>query len=458
VEPGDTGETSDIRHAIWLALAAALVGLTSLLTTVFVAHVLTTRGYGTLIVLLSLFLVVSMPTGSALLVGVVRRVSAWESSGMGRRVLPWVARAHRIGQASVVVLALAMVLLRAPIAHALSLPSPSGVAEIVSAGGVWVLVSIDRGLLQVSRARVDLSVNLVLEGVLRLVLTVAMAAELGVEGAALGVLGTEVLTAAHARFTSRRALAQALTSTLSTEPPEEIPEIGVESTGGVVALSVHGGRDMVADVLTALFSLLLLTILQNADVVLLGSHAPHHAGAYAAISVPAKALVYGALVLINYLLPEATIRHQQGSHALRQLAYTFGVLALPCGLLVALSVFVPHRLLSLVFGQKLTAAAPAFSSLVLAMVLLAATLVLAIYLLGIGWRGVVVVLGVGAALLVVLVSLAGGRYVDTARADLGAQAVLFVAMAACFVTVHRRMARRRARLGDTPAGAAGSVA
>jgi O-antigen/teichoic acid export membrane protein len=458
VEPGGTGETSDIRHAIWLALAAALVGLTSLLTTVFVAHVLTTRGYGTLIVLLSVFLVVSMPTGSALLVGVVRRVSAWESSGMGRRVLPWVARAHRLAQTSVVVLALAMVLLRAPIAHALSLPSPSGVAEIVTAGGVWVLVSIDRGLLQVSRARVDLSVNLVLEGLLRLVLTVALADELGVEGAALGVLGTEVLTAAHARFTSRRALARALSSAQSAEPPEEIPQIGVESTGGVVALSVHGGRDMVADVLTALFSLLLLTILQNADVVLLGSHAPHHAGAYAAISVPAKALVYGALVLINYLLPEATIRHQQGLHALRQLAYTFGVLALPCGLLLALSAVVPHRLLSLVFGHKLTAASPAFASLVLAMVLLSATLVLAIYLLGIGWRGVVVVLGAGAALLVVLVSLAGGRYVDTARADLGAQALLFVAMTACFVTVHRRMSRSRARLGDAPAGAAGSVA
>jgi O-antigen/teichoic acid export membrane protein len=321
-----------------------------------------------------------------------------------------------------------------------------------------VLVSIDRGLLQVTRAHIDLSVNLVLEGGLRTVLTVAMAAELGVEGAALGVLFSELLTAAHARYTSTRALRRTLGAATAPEPPEEIPEIGVEATGGVVALSVHGGRDLAADVLTALGSLLLLTVLQNADVVLLGSRAPHHAGSYAAVSVPSKALVYGALVLINYLLPEATIRHQQGSHALRQLGYTFGVLAMPCALLLLLSVFSPHRLLSLVFGHKLTAAAPAFAELVLAMVLLSATLVLAIYLLGIGWRGVIVVLALGAGAVVALTWLGDGQYVRTARGDLVAQAGLLAVMVVCFVVVYRRTAHRRPVLGDAPEEAAGSVA
>ncbi len=181
------GGQSEIRHAIPLAIAAALVGVVSLLTTVFVAHVLTTRGYGTLIDLLSLFLVVSLP-GTALLVGVVRRVSAWQASGLGGRVRPWVARVHRIGEASIVVLAVVTVLIRGPVAHALSLPSPSGVAEVLTAGGVWILVSIDRGLLQVGRDYRDLSVNLVIEATMRCALTLGMAAELGVEGAALGLL------------------------------------------------------------------------------------------------------------------------------------------------------------------------------------------------------------------------------------------------------------------------------
>ncbi|HUY22360.1 MAG TPA: hypothetical protein VMV22_08460 [Acidimicrobiales bacterium] len=454
-EPDEGGEArsdaaeagSAIRHAIPLAIAAALVGLVSLLTTVFVAHVLTTRGYGTLIVLLGLFLVVSMP-GSALLVGVVRRASAWEARGLGGRIKPWVARIHRIGEVSLLGMAVAMWLLRVPVAHALNLRGPSGVAEILTAGGVWILVSIDRGLLQVRRDYLHLSVNLVLEATMRCALTIGMAAELGIEGAALGILIAELVTATHARLSAARALARAPDITREA-PAEEIPEIGVEATGGAVALSVHGGKDLLADVLTALGSLVLLAVLQNADVILLGSKAPHHSGSYAAISVPAKALVFGALVLVNYLLPEATIRHQQGLHALRQLGHTFLVLSLPCTVLLVAAVFVPRRLLGLVFGHRLTAAASAFSTLVLAMILLSVTVVLAVYLLGVGWRWVVAVLAAGTGALVAAAALAGGRYTSTARADLFVQVGLAGTMALCFVVAHRQTARRRAG----PAGA-----
>jgi len=484
---------SEIRHAIPLAIAAALVGVVSLLTTVFVAHVLTTRGYGTLIVLLGLFLVVSMP-GTALLVGVVRRVSAWQASGLGGRVRPWVARVHRIGEASIVVLALVMWLIRVPVAHALSLPGPSGVAEILTAGGVWILVSIDRGLLQVGRDYTDLSINLVIEAVMRCALTVGLAAELGVEGAALGLFFAELITATHARVTATRAVVRSLTPTGpagKAVPPAAVPgqgaapgqeaaaqeevaqeevapeevavaevaivEVAVEETGAALAMSVHGGKVLVADVLTALGSLLLLALLQNIDVILLGSKMPHHSGAYAAISVPAKALVFVALVLVNYLLPEATLRHQSGSHALRQLAHTLGVMAIPCTVLLVMAVFAARRLLGLVFGHRLTSAAPAFSTLVLAMIFLSVTVTLAIYLLGIGWRWVVVVLAVGAGALAAATAAAGGQYLATARADLAVQVGLCAVMTGCFVAVHRRSVRRRAFADGASSEAAESL-
>jgi O-antigen/teichoic acid export membrane protein len=441
-----------------LAVAAALVGVASLLTTIFVAHVLTTREYGTLVVLLGLFLVLSMP-GSALLVGVVRRISSWEARGMGERVHPWVRRVHRVGELVVVALAVVMWLVRVPVAHALSLPSPSGVMEILTAGGVWVLVSIDRGLLQVRQDYVHLSVNLVIEASARTVLTVALAAELGVEGAALGLLMAELLTAGHARYTSRRALARPSTVTTGSVDSSAIgPLAGIEAPGGVVALAVHSRRDLVADVLTALGSLALLALLQNTDVILLGSRAPHNAGAYAAISVPSKALVFGALVLANYLLPEATIRHQQGAHALRQLGYTLAVLALPSALLLALSVLVPRQLLGAVFGHHLTAAAPAFSTLVGAMILLSVTVVLSVYLLGVGWRWVVAILAVGTGVLATLVARADGHILSTARADLVAQAVLCAAMVVMFVTVNVRARRPRTETGVDSAVVPRSVA
>ncbi|HEY5024327.1 MAG TPA: hypothetical protein VII76_05060 [Acidimicrobiales bacterium] len=464
-------EASELRHAIPLAVAAALVGVVSLLTTVFVAHVLSTRGYGTLIVLLGLFLVVSQP-GTALLVSVVRRVSSWRAAGLDAQVRPWVARVHRIGETGVVVLAVAMFLIRVPVAHALSLPSPSGVTEILTAAGVWVVLSIDRGLLQVSRDYTDLSVNLVIEAVMRCALTVGMAAELGVEGAALGLLIAEVVTATHARFSATRAMVRnapplgtegvgagsssagvqgspAQAAVVVEEPTVFEREVVAEATESVVATAVHGSKDLVADVLTALGSLLLLALLQNLDVIILGSKSHgHHSGAYAAISVPAKALVFVALVLVNYLLPEATIRHQAGSHALKQLAQTFAVLAIPCLVLLGMAVVAAHGVLGLVFGHHLTAASHAFSTIVLAMIFMAVTVVLAIYLLGIGWRWVVVILAAGAGALAAATAAAHGEYLATARADLAVQVGLCAVTSVCFVSVHRRSVRRRAVVDD----------
>ena len=190
-----------------IVAAGAAAGLSSLLTTVLVARLLTSRGYGAFIVLLGLFLVLSMP-GSALLVAVVRRITAWESEGYGDRVHGWVVRVHRVGAAAVIILALAIWLVRAPLISALSLPGPGGVVEILTAAAIWVLVSIDRGLLQARQDYRNLSINLVLEAVTRTGCTIGFAAVWGVTGAAFGVLVGEVVTALHARVTAMAALAR----------------------------------------------------------------------------------------------------------------------------------------------------------------------------------------------------------------------------------------------------------
>ena len=54
-------------------------------------------------------------------------------------------------------------------------------------------------------------------------------------------------------------------------------------------------------------------------------------GPYAAISVASKSLVFGAILLGSYVLPEAAIRWHQGQHALRQLAVTLVFLLVPVG-------------------------------------------------------------------------------------------------------------------------------
>ncbi len=173
--------------------------------------------------------------------------------------------------------------------------------------------------------------------------------------------------------------------------------------------------------------------------------APGRAGAYAAISVPAKALVFWALVLANYLLPEATIRHHQGRHALAQLAHTLAVLAPPAAGLLGVAVVAPRWFLSLVFGSTYAAGAGAFWGLVLAMVCLCVTTVLTSYLLGVGWRWIVALLGAGGVGLAAGTVAARGQLVATARADLVVQAALAVVLAVAFGTVHRRSVRAGSR-------------
>ncbi len=208
----------------------------------------------------------------------------------------------------------------------------------------------------------------------------------------------------------------------------------------------HGGirtqrRSVSADVTTALVGFALLGILQNADVILVGRLHPGHAGAYAAISVAAKSLVFGAILLGSYVLPEATIRWNQGHHALRQLGVTLLFLLAPALVLLAMAIVVPKEFLTVFFSARLDGAAHAFAPLVGAMTCLGITVILTNYLFGAARRWIIVLLAVGACLAVVLIDRAGGRLVATADADLVVQAGLLGATLVAFVAVHVRHRR-----------------
>ena len=160
----------------------------------------------------------------------------------------------------------------------------------------------------------------------------------------------------------------------------------------------------------------MVAVLQNVDVLIVGRDSPHHSGAYAAVSVTSKAIVFGAIVLGGYLLPEAAIRWRQGGHALRQLGVVLVLLAVPAVVLLAVALGAPHLLLEVVFHHAYTAAASALAPLVGAMILLSITVILTMYLLAIGRRWVAGVLAAGALALGLAV-VAGPR--ATARHGAG---------------------------------------
>ena len=447
---GSDSVRSGIMQAGPLALAGVLVNGINVLVTILVARALTTRGYGLLNQLTGIFLIISMP-GSAIIVAIVRRVTMWTTAGEAHRIRDWARRLHTQGTLITVSFFILMVIVGQWAAALLNQPNAVGVVAIVGAGAVWILLSLDRGLLQAHRDYRMLAINLVVEGAARTIGIVAfVAAGTGASGVAVGVLIAEIVTAIHARVAADRAWDHDARVAPEGGAARHVARLALHPMATMKVWLRHLERDphmvaprdlkveMALDLFVALAALAMLALLQNIDVIVLGRDNPAMSGSYAAVSVASKAIVYGAVVLGSYLLPEAAIRWREGGHALRQTAVAVLLLGIPASALLIVSEFFPSFLLRLVFSPRYLGAQAAFAPLVGAMVCLSLTVILTMYLLAIGWRWVsgILVLGAGAATMAVIV--AHGRPVTTARNDLLVQAVLLGIVLVSFIALHRR--------------------
>jgi hypothetical protein len=419
-----------LRGAVPLAVAGLAANAATLGMTLIIARAMSTRSYGAVAQLIAIFFVVSMP-GSALLVGVVRRVTLWQHSGHLDLMAGWLRRVRRAGVVTVLAVATLAVAGRGLVAHELSLPGPGGVAEIITAGAAWCLLCVDRGLLQCARLYRDLAVNLLVDAGVRTGVTIALVlAGLDQAGVAIGVLCGVLTALAHARLALARlprALGAPAGATSAGGPPTPTP------TPPPTRLAV--------EVATALVALALLGLLQNIDVLLQGRLAPQRSGSYAAVSVTSKVLVLAAVVLAGFLLPEAADRRHLGQHALHQLGATIAILLVPAVGLLTAAFLAPDTLLALAFGPRFTDASGALLPLAAAMTCLGATVLFTHYLLALGERGVLLALGLAAATAVPLLVWADGSPTATARADLACQAALAVVTGLTVLAAARRTGR-----------------
>ncbi|MCL9762224.1 hypothetical protein [Frankia sp. AiPa1] len=415
-----------LRGAVPLAAAGMLANAANLGVTLVIAREMSTRSYGAVAQLIAVFFVVSMP-GSALLVGVVRRVTSWQHAGQQQLLDGWVRRIRRVGVATVLVVATLAVAGRGAVAHELSLPGPGGVAEVIIAGSAWCLLCVDRGLLQCARLYGPLATNLLVDAVVKAGVTIGLVlAGLAETGAALGILCGVCAALLHTRRTLAR---RGVVGSPFAEPGAALPGAALPS------------RRLAVEVGAALVALVLLAVLQNIDVLMQGRLTPGRSGPYAAVSVTSKVLVLAAVVLAGFLLPETADRRQLGEHALHQLGATIAILLVPAaGLLTAASV-APDTLLALAFGPRFTDASGALFPLAAAMTCLGATVLFTHYLLALGERGVLLALGLATAIAVPLLWWAGGDPTTTARADLACQAVLAVITGVAVLAAARRTAR-----------------
>jgi O-antigen/teichoic acid export membrane protein len=244
-------------------------------------------------------------------------------------------------------------------------------------------LSLERGALQGTHAYKPVAWSLVFEAAGRIVSGLLLVGlGLGVTGAYLGTPASMALAAAALVAISRRRFG----------PAEAAPR-------------EKRLRDLLGGAWPAVVALFLVAVLQNIDVVLvkrqIGGEA---AGAYAAAAVAAKAIIWVAIGVGLWLLPEATRRMDRGEDPRPVLLRALGVvgaLALP---MLALYAVAPGTVLRLAFGEDTEQAAGALLVLGVAMTLLAAGYLCVQYMLALGRLSFLYALGVVAVAEVALLS------------------------------------------------------
>jgi O-antigen/teichoic acid export membrane protein len=159
----------------------------------------------------------------------------------------------------------------------------------------------------------------------------------------------------------------------------------------------HSLRSLISGGWAPIVGLIFLAALQNVDVVIAKREMTDDAaGAYAAAVVAAKLMVWVAIGIGLYLLPEATRRAAAGLDPRPVFMRTLGLLAVvavPALLIFALA---PSLLLELAFGPEYTTAADALIVLGLAMTLLAVAYLAVQFMLALRKTAFLWVLGVVA--------------------------------------------------------------
>jgi O-antigen/teichoic acid export membrane protein len=398
---------TDTGRAAGLGVAVIAANVIALGFTIVMARVLGATDYGSLAALISAFIILMVP-GSALQIAVAREVSTSLAAGDGRAgtgVRRWIARLLLAALAVAVV----AVLLRGVLAAILNVDQQWAAAAVPVTAVLWMILSVERGALQGFQRYKLVGWSIIGEAAGRLGFALLL---VGAGGDVTGAfLGTPL---------SFVAVGLLLAAPLSHHVPDQ---------------DGRPLRELLAGAWWPVIALTLLFVLQEVHVIVVKHEADGDtAGAYAVAAVAAKAIIWVAVGLGMYLLPETARRSRGGEDArpilLRTLALV-GVCAVP---MVVIYTAAGDPLLGAVFGEDLDEAAGALPWLGLAMSFLACAYLSVQFLLAMHRHRFVAVLAVAAASEVIVLLAIGAHLTRIAIALFAIQ----LACAACVLTVSLR--------------------
>jgi O-antigen/teichoic acid export membrane protein len=405
---------SDTGRAAGMAGAVMAGNVVALAFTVVFAHVLGQGGYGSLAALLSTFIILMVP-GSALQTTVAREVSAAIAAGdpnAGGGVRHWLRRLAVLA----VLLTVLSVIGRDVIAAVIGVDEyPWAAAGAVPAGALWLIVCVERGALQAFQRYKVVGLSIVAEQAARLAFGLVLVGfDTGVSGA---FLGTPLATGAVAI-----GLAVPLHRQLGGAAP-------LEWAG-------HRLRDLARRAGVPIAALALIAWLQDGHVIIvkhLGTS--DEAGAWGAAAVAAKAIMWVAIGVALYLVPEVARRSRAGEDARGILVRTLGIILALAAPMVLVYAVAAGPLLRIVFDVR--GSAGALPWLGLAMSLLALSYLATQFQLALHRSRFVAVLVVAAVAQPLLLLAIGD---DLTAIALGVLAVQVVVAAALLLIALRRRA------------------
>lgn len=380
--PTRLGE-SDTAKAVGLAVATMAANVLAVVFTIVFTRLLGTGGYGSLAALLNLSIILFVP-GSALQVAAARQGTLGRL-GFGGELSATLARWTR--QLALLLLAVTVlsVALREPLAALLNVEQTWAAAAVAPTAMIWLLLCVQRGLLQAARAYKAVGWSVILDAGGRLVIGLALVlGGLGVTGAYIGTPLAFLVAAVVLDRVLRRRLGA--------------PDAGTPR---------HPLRRLVRDAAVPIAVLTLVAALQNLDVIL-AKHAldADTAGVYAAATVAAKATVWIAFGLGFWVLPETTRQAAAGLDPRTVLVKALAVIGVIAAVALTAYAIAPGLVLRLAFGPEFEYGETVLFALGAAYALLAGSYLAVQYLLGLRHRAFAPVLAVAAVVEVVLLSRA----------------------------------------------------
>lgn len=425
---------SDTGRAAGLAAAVIVGNILALAFTVVFARLLGGPGYGSLAALISAFIILMVP-GQALQTTVAREVSTELASGdpaAGAGVKRWLRRLVIAGFGIILVSVLARDLLAAAIGvHEL----PWAAAATLPTGVLWLILSVERGALQGFQEYKIVGASMAVEQAARLVLGLLFVLmvsgdEAEVTGAFLGTPAALLATGLVLVIPLRRHL------------PARTHE------------HEHRLRELVGRAAVPVAALGLVAWMQDGQVIIVKHLATDDAaGDYAAAAVAAKAIMWVAIGLSLYLVPEAARRTHLGESATGVLARTLGIIAAIAVPMVLVYAVAGEPILRIAF--KLDGASDALPWLGLAMSLLALTYLAVQYQLALHRAAFIVALVLAAAAQpAAMIAIGSEELTAIALGLLGLNAALAIAAVALAFRVVGRVDEIPDESATTPVGPA----